>query len=114
MRLLKYLGVSLAINLGSGLVGAMVSAATASEGIGLLAQLALLIFISAQIASRVGYRSRDAFLIFLPYPGWVWTVKWVWRLVSLPDRYWEHDDEMLAEAERLKQEAQAKTYAERS
>ena len=44
----------------------------------------------AKVAPRVSYRSRDAFMVFIPVWSYVFAVRVLWRLTSLQDRPWPH------------------------
>ena len=50
----------------------------------------------ARMAQKVSYRARDAFMVFIPIWGYVFTFKVLWRLTSLEDRPWDHRPEELA------------------
>jgi hypothetical protein len=50
----------------------------------------LYVFVSlALIARVVGYRVRDGLLAFVPFYGYYFPFKMLWRWAALPDRYWE-------------------------
>jgi Protein of unknown function (DUF2510) len=42
----------------------------------------------AYITPKVGYRSRDTFMLLVPILGLVMAVKWLWRLACLNRHYW--------------------------
>ncbi len=40
-------------------------------------------------AARVGFRRRDTLWLVVPIVGLFWLYRMLWRVASLPDRYWE-------------------------
>lgn len=57
---------------------------------GYFACLPLHLLFFAKVAPKVSYRSRDAFMVFVPIWSYVFVVRVLWRLTSLQDRPWPH------------------------
>ncbi len=58
-----------------------------------------LVGVMAFLCPKVSYRSRDAFLVLVPFYGWFFFGMIVWRLTGLPHRDWApRVDEVLASA----------------
>lgn len=61
--------------------------------LGYLFCLPLHMLFLAKVAPKVSYRSRDAFMVFIPIYSYVFVAKVLWRLTALTDRPWEHRPE---------------------
>jgi len=63
---------------------AVASAQSTAQGAAVIAALIVL----AVIASRVGYRKRDAFMALIPFYGIVFLFRTLWRCANLSAPYW--------------------------
>lgn len=57
--------------------------------------LPIMVALYASLCPKVGYRRRDAFLIFVPIYNYYFSVMILWRATALPDRPWtpRHDEQ---------------------
>ncbi len=57
--------------------------------------LPIILALYASLCPKVGYRRRDAFLIFVPFYNYYFSVVILWRATALPDRPWtpRHDEQ---------------------
>ncbi len=53
-----------------------------------LASIVVSLVIGAIVASRVGYRRQDTFLLLIPIVGAYYLFKWLWRTACLDRHYW--------------------------
>ncbi len=53
-----------------------------------LAAVVVSLVLGAVVASRVGYRPHDTFLLLIPIVSTYFMIKWVWRTACLDRRYW--------------------------
>jgi hypothetical protein len=62
------------------------------DAAGIVSTLVLLMAITF-IGTKVSYRCRDLGLLLIPVVGLYCWLMWIWRLASLPDRYWDRSSE---------------------
>ncbi|MBW3588725.1 MAG: hypothetical protein KY429_04845 [Actinobacteria bacterium] len=72
-------------------IAVFVFASVLTGGIVLPLFLAIAVYLlsMAPVASRVGYKTREVFWLLFPRMGVQILLEWMWRLASLPNRYWD-------------------------
>ncbi len=87
----------------------VVGIATYGVGLSVIAALTVLV-----VPERVGYRRRDAFMIFIPIWNWVWGIMMMWRLTHLQHPFWSmpYDDYALLDGQYPQRTAPDGWYAD--
>ncbi|HEX2258658.1 MAG TPA: hypothetical protein VHJ40_02840 [Actinomycetota bacterium] len=93
MRVTKFVALFLAVfALSSAVHFGARSQGASFDAAGIVSTLVLLMAITF-IGTKVSYRWRDLGLLLIPVVGLYFWLMWIWRLASLPDRYWERSPE---------------------
>ncbi len=91
MRFMRFIAMVLGIWLASFIARAVVSNIQPRGAFPWLAGAITPSLLLFPFVARVGYRRRDALLAALPIAGTFFLWVWLWRLASLPNRYWDQN-----------------------